>query len=1086
MISLKNVDKFNVKYIYIFLHIILIPWLLTSCQVQETTSDGSLISSHQPTTNSFTINSIISKIYVEDEIINISLSFPFDLIVNTQGGEPILQLTVGSNSRQANYTTGSDPRKLYFQYRVIAGDEDSDGITINGLSLNGSTLTFDNHGTNTDCDITSITSKTFPSAKIDTTQPQVSNITFLTLNPIVRLGNKVYFNLKFSEKVYVTGTPNLIVNFDSGNSDIPYFSGSGTDTLLFSLPITSNMYDINGFNYPTTINLNSGYIKDAAGNLTILDLSNSAQDAILSPQDTRIHGSAPYIDNFNLPDNGTYLNGQHLDFEFIFNEPVDVSGSPYLALTVGSDTKMANYLSGSGTNTLIFRYTPTTGDIDSDGIEIQNNITQNSGNIISRGSSVSYFSFSENNTFSEVQTDNIKVSAPEAAILSVTKNLDITFPSWGSTSTADNYWIIGQELDISVLFNAPIFVNQSGGVPSLSLTIGSSTKQASYVSGGDGQTTLIFRYTIQEGDEDSDGSLSLGNLSLNGATIVDNFGSNAVLTLPTTELTSIYVDGIRPFISSVTAPSNGTYSASSSNTLLASSMIFDITWNENIKLTTTNSSATKISLIFGAQSGFAYYVSGNQTNTLELKPTSISGFNDSNGIEIESPLITQATILDQRGNACIDKSFIPPDTSEILVDTISPTISSISVVTADGTYKTDDLIEYDVTFSESLSISVLNGYPRIPLIIGDDTVYLVPSSDGVAQTHRFRYAITNNIEEVNSISIAANSFQDNSSSPLKDAGLNALIKTHTAISSPGIIIDNTLPTIDGALTLPSNGTYSAGTTLSITVPYSKVVEVTGTPKISVTADSGTLDFIYTSGSGSTDLTFSFTISSSNFDFTGLSSFSSISLGGGTIKDLAGNNAVTDLGSQDLSGIKIVYPNTNLWVQYQFQSLAPNSAPAISNVGIITSETCGNNNYLCRTFNGDDNLSLDSTLSSVKTVFLIIRLPSNATANSSFDIFSTYLTLDPDAARSNFDLISESASITVGGDSNSYSGTTHDVNLPEGNLTILQIDFTSPIDVDTGNIFDASFSGAIGEVMVLTGTPTETQKTDILNYLVNKY
>ncbi|WP_105172810.1 tandem-95 repeat protein [Pseudoalteromonas sp. T1lg24] len=62
------------------------------------------------------------------------------VIVNTTGGTPQLDITVGGATRQAVYVSGSATTALLFRYTILAGDYDSDGITVNTLSANGGTL----------------------------------------------------------------------------------------------------------------------------------------------------------------------------------------------------------------------------------------------------------------------------------------------------------------------------------------------------------------------------------------------------------------------------------------------------------------------------------------------------------------------------------------------------------------------------------------------------------------------------------------------------------------------------------------------------------------------------------------------------------------------------------------------------------------------------------------------------------------------------------------------------------------------------------------------------------------------------------
>ena len=83
--------------------------------------------------------------------------------------------------------------------------------------------------------------------------------------------------------------------------------------------------------------------------------------------------TAPKVTSVSVPPEGDYSNGHTLDFTVNFDENVTVdttNGTPYIALTVGSMTKQTVYVSGSGTQNLVFRYTVNVGDSDSDGVSI--------------------------------------------------------------------------------------------------------------------------------------------------------------------------------------------------------------------------------------------------------------------------------------------------------------------------------------------------------------------------------------------------------------------------------------------------------------------------------------------------------------------------------------------------------------------------------------------------------------------------------------------------------------------------------------------------------------------------------------------
>ncbi|MDW8222735.1 MAG: hypothetical protein RMJ82_07280, partial [Gemmatales bacterium] len=131
--------------------------------------------------------------------------------------------------------------------------------------------------------------------------------------------------------------------------------------------------------------------------------------------------------------------------------------------------------------------------------------------------------------------------------------VNFTLPP-GGTYTA------GQHLDFTVQFSETVVVNTSGNTARLELTIGTTTRFANYVSGS-GTNTLLFRYTVQAGDLDTDGITLHSPLQLNGDTIRDNAGNDAVLTFTPPNTSGVLVDAVAPTIVSITPPANGTYTA---------------------------------------------------------------------------------------------------------------------------------------------------------------------------------------------------------------------------------------------------------------------------------------------------------------------------------------------------------------------------------------------------------------------------------------------------------------------------------------------------------------------------------------------
>jgi hypothetical protein len=184
------------------------------------------------------------------------------------------------------------------------------------------------------------------------------------------VGSKILMAVRFSESVVVTGVPQLRLNAGIAQ----YTSGSGTDTLHFTYTVQagdkSSRLD---YESAAALTLNGGAIQDAAGNHAILTLATPGTEGSLSffgfdsgyvividtvsPRVTSVSSTAA---------DGLYKAGDSIDVQVRFGEAVTVTGSPQLLLETGAVLRAANYTTGSGTNTLTFRYTVQAGDTSAD------------------------------------------------------------------------------------------------------------------------------------------------------------------------------------------------------------------------------------------------------------------------------------------------------------------------------------------------------------------------------------------------------------------------------------------------------------------------------------------------------------------------------------------------------------------------------------------------------------------------------------------------------------------------------------------------------------------------------------------------
>lgn len=981
-------------------------FFVSSCQVKDSSPSGGLISGHKPATNSFTLEAPAAKNYTTGDVVTLVYSFPYDIIMDTTSGSPRLSLTIGGDSRYANLVDQPTPKKLRFSYTIQASEEDTDGIDINALELNGSTLKFDDRGTLTNCNVGSVVLTNLANQKVDAVIPTISGFDFQSLPGHYREGDIVHFKMTFSESVIVTGTPFFQADIGNNTVDFKYSSGSGTKELIFSYKVTINDAGANGQfdSISNDIELGTGSIKDATGNdadLTLDALKVSAARAATAV--IRIIGDSPYVVGVTVPSAGTYLAGATLEVVLEFNREVNVSNSPYIALTIGSNSRNATYTSVSG-KFVTFSYTLIPGDVAT-GITVASSIT--GGTIGNKSAPVGKTFFNSftiggktynNNSFVVPDTSGVIINAVQPAAISVIRNNDDTNAAWG-TPAQDNKWIIGQPLDITINFNTTLKVTQTDGVPTIDLTFDNKTVSVPYLS-GDGQSSLIFRYTIQEGDEDDDGNIGISSIKLNDGVITDLYGTNITLALPVAQLTNTKIDGIRPFITSVSKPIDRTYSVASTVPI----MNFTVNWNEPVRYTSGT-----IPMDVGGTNVPLYYAAGTNTAAITHRPnggsgndnSGLSGKNDNNGVAV-TPTLT-ATVTDQAGNAPAPAGLTFPalTTTGILVDTTNPGVSSVVPVNANGTYKAGQSLVFTVTFTEPVTILRDANYPRIPITIGSKATYLKATQDKMDTIHTFSYTIVDDDFDDDGVLVGTTLENNGTTAYARDLGDNLVTGTFTPQATSGIKVDAQVPTI---ITPTGSGAkaYVSGEKISVTLKFSEKVKVTGNPKIDLDFTDGTDDLIYVSGSESDTLVFERTLDGDHFDMNGLHSVNSVNLNGGSITDEVGNDTEPSFSLLDLSSYYVTYPEVTVWVKNDFINLAPSAT--------ATPISSGNN-----------ELDITGAMNGVRSILTYLRTPYET--NDTYDFFEGNIKFIGKPLDFNFDMETANASINGSG-----FNTIHDKNL----------------------------------------------------------
>ena len=138
-------------------------------------------------------------------------------------------------------------------------------------------------------------------------------------------------------------------------------------------------------------------------------------------------------------------------------------------------------------------------------------------------------------TASGLTAGDYTVTVTDANTCSTTQSFTITQPAAVAISSvtvpANGTYTGGNNLDFTVNYNQNVIVNTTGGTPYITLTLNTGgTRQASYVSGS-GTSSLVFRHTLTATDQDADGISVGGNITLNGGTIKNSTGCDALSAL---------------------------------------------------------------------------------------------------------------------------------------------------------------------------------------------------------------------------------------------------------------------------------------------------------------------------------------------------------------------------------------------------------------------------------------------------------------------------------------------------------------------------------------------------------------------------
>lgn len=819
---------------------------LTLNNVEDTS--GVLVDAVIPVVTS--VNVPLDATYTVGENLDFVVNYDDVVFVSSS---PQLILTIGSSSVAATYTGGSFASSLTFTYTVQSGDLDTDGIEVTSIALNGSTIK-DQVGNNADLTLNNL--EDTDAVLVDGTGPEVLSVAVPADNTYI-IGEELDFVVTFNEAVFLTGSPQLLLAFESGTVAANYVDGAGSSSLTFTYTVLAGDEDLNGITV-NSLSLNGGTIEDDLENSADLTLNN-----IADASGVLVDGVIPTVIFTGVPPNGTYGPGSDLNFTVQFDEIVIVTGSPIFSFIIGSTLVNATFTGGSGTDVLSFSYTVQAGDTDADGISIQS-LSLNGGTIQDNGGN------DANLTLNNIED--------ASAVL-----VDSAFPHVTSVSVpSDGIYGIGEVLNFIVNFNEPVDIS---GLPLLSFVIGSTTVTADF-SSGSGSTAITFSYTVQAGELDTDGVV-VSTLSLNGGSIQDSGDNDADLTLNNVANASgVLVDGIAPVVTSVDVPADETY-------ISGEILEFVVNFNEIVDV----SGNPQLSFTIGSTVVVASYIDGSGTSKLTFRYTIQPGEEDVDGVSVGLLSLNGGAIEDVAGNDADLTLNNVADASGVLVDAIQPVITSVTVPPA-ATYTIGEVLVFDVAFDENVNVS---GSPQLLFTIGS-TVVAASFLDG-SGTSSLRFTYTVQAGDLDTDGISINSLILNGGTIKDSIGNDADLTLNNVEDASGVLVDGVVPFVN-SVDVPIDDTYIEGESLDFVVNFSEAVSVSGSPELLITIGSTTVGASLTGGAGTASLSFSYIVQSGEIDMDGITVVS-LSLNGGTIQDLEGNDADLTLNNvADASGVLV--------------------------------------------------------------------------------------------------------------------------------------------------------------------------------------
>jgi len=711
-----------------------------------------IIDTGAPSILSVTTTATPGEVRNQGDQIHIQVNTSEPISWNISLGSPRIELNLTPNYRYAVFDpTTSSSTSLNFIYTVQVEDYATrlQYLTVDALVLNGGVLT-DVGNNNLLLPLPAPTSNGLYAADIPV-NARVARVVRGYINEVdgtYILGQTINIFLETSRDIVVTGTPYLDLQVTDGinlTARAYYVGGSGSSVLQFRYTVEEDdlstgfslSYIENDMITPSNgpLKFNGGsMLADNGESLSQLLPPPTSSTAIDFLRNVDIDGDRPHMIRAytNTATNALVGIGDLVEIIAEFDQNVVVTGTLEIYINV-TPTVTATYLSGSGSNQIIFSYIANDGDIVIGAQTPYLDIDTASASILNLvGATL------------EDEVGNVASNIYEGVNPTEIRNKFITIgttrPPIDEITTVDvGTKIMGDLVTIEITTTAtPLYLT---GTPSLLLNIYNNLLTSKYVDCTyvhvNPLTTFTCPYTVSKGDYNN----GVDNLDYVGANPLINVGDlygNLLGSFPTPgDLGSlsnpvslqlpVTVDGKVPAVTNITSPNiDGNY-------LQDDLITVRITFDE-VVIVNTVSGTPYLTLDTHpdiTQCGTASYIGGSGTSILEFEYRVKAGDTTQHRVDgqldylnAQALVFNGSAMRDINGNQMdvTDLQLYTPGTGIIgagslsvnknmTIDALRPTVSQVTSVIANAKYGPNSnvglgtgIIPLSLVFSEDITV----------------------------------------------------------------------------------------------------------------------------------------------------------------------------------------------------------------------------------------------------------------------------------------------------------------------------------------------------------------------------------------------